>query len=61
VDGQWRTGAGVILRERSKVLLLVHADSAEARAAIEALIARYKALFEQESVLRETAPVCASF
>ncbi len=51
---------GGVDHERSKVLLLVHPDTKTAREAIQALIARYRKLFEQESVLWETARVCAS-
>jgi Xaa-Pro aminopeptidase len=58
--GQWQS-QGVIDRERSKVLLLVHPDTQEARESIQAVIARYRRLFEQESVLWEIARVCASF
>lgn len=61
VDGQWRRGDGQIIRERSKVLLLVHGDTPAARAAIQDLIAGYERAFEQESVLWETTPVCAVF
>jgi hypothetical protein len=61
VDGQWRGADGVVIRERSKVLLLVHADTPAAQEAVRALIARYKQAFEQESVLWETIPVCAVF
>ncbi len=38
-QGQWRAPGGAIDQERSKVLLLVHADSARARAAILEVIA----------------------
>jgi hypothetical protein len=61
VDGQWRRGDGKIIRERSKVLLLVHPDTSVARTRIAALIARYKEVFEQESVLWETTPVCVVY
>ena len=61
VDGQWRGADGVVIRERSKVLLLVHRDTPAAQEAVRALIARYKQAFEQESVLWETMPVCAVF
>ena len=61
VDGQWRRGDGQIVRERSKVLLLVHGETPMARAAIQELIVRYKQAFEQESVLWETTPVCVMF
>ena len=59
--GQWRRPDGAIVRERSKVLLLVHDDKTEVRSAITSIIERYKHLFEQESVLWETARVCAAF
>jgi hypothetical protein len=59
--GQWRRADGTIVRERSKVLLLVHDDSAPVRDAVSAIIGRYKQRFEQESVLWETARVCAAF
>ena len=60
-DGQWKRDDGVIIRERTRVLLLVHDDTADARSKIDALIARYKKLFEQKSVMWEAAPVCVSF
>jgi hypothetical protein len=59
--GQWRRSDGMIVRERSKVLLLVHDDKPEVRTAVASIIERYKQLFEQESVLWETARVCAAF
>ncbi len=60
-DGQWRGADGHIGRERAKVLLLVHEDSREVTAALTAIIEAYKHKFEQESVLWETAGVCAAF
>jgi hypothetical protein len=60
-DGQWRKADRRIVRERSKVLVLVHDDSPELRQNVSAIIDTYKRLFEQESVLWETARVCASF
>jgi hypothetical protein len=59
-EGQWRAPDGVISHERSKVLLLVHADTPQARDAVQAVIAKYRKAFEQESVLWETARVCAA-
>jgi hypothetical protein len=59
--GQWRRADGTIVQERSKVLLLVHDDNAAMRAAIASIIQNYKRLFAQESVLWETARVCAAF
>ena len=60
-QGQWRDGGGQITRERSKVLLLVHSDTTPVRDSIASLIASYKRRFQQESVLWETAMVCAAF
>jgi hypothetical protein len=60
-NGQWRRSDGRIGRERAKVLLLVHEESPDVRKAIASIVARYKQSFHQESVLWETAPVCAAF
>ena len=59
-EGQWRAPDGVIGHERSKVLLLVHADTAAARSAVQAVIAQDRKMFDQESVLWETARVCVA-
>ena len=59
-DGQWRGPDGRIGHERTKVLLLVHPDTEQARQAIRAVINRYRKAFEQESVLWETSEVCAA-
>jgi hypothetical protein len=58
--GQWRREDGVIDHERAKVLLLVHADTAAARSAVQKVIATYRQKFEQESVLWETTRVCVA-
>lgn len=60
-QGQWQGADGKISRERSKVLLLVHPDSPRVLTSIAALIGSYKHKFQQESVLWETAAVCAAF
>ena len=59
-QGQWRAPGGVIEQERSKVLLIVHADSPKARELVLDVIATYRKTFEQQSVLWETARVCVS-
>ena len=59
-QGQWRMQDGKIDQERSKVLLLVHPDTAAARASVQAVIDRYRTAFEQQAVLWETARVCVS-
>jgi hypothetical protein len=60
-QGQWRRADGRVARERSKVLLLVHDDTALARATLGELVTAYKERFEQESVLWESSSVCATF
>jgi Protein of unknown function (DUF3574) len=59
-EGQWRTPAGSIDHEQSKVLLLVHADTAAARQSVVAVIEAYRKTFEQQSVLWESARVCGA-
>jgi Protein of unknown function (DUF3574) len=57
-EGQWQTAAGSIDREQSKVLLLVHGDTAAARQSVQAVIQAYRKAFDQQSVLWESAKVC---
>ncbi len=59
-EGQWRGPNGVVSHERSKVLLLIHADTPAARAAVQEVIGRYRRAFQQQSVLWETARVCST-
>ena len=58
-NGQWRTPDGVIDHEQSKVLLLMHPDTGEARQSIQAVISAYRKAFDQQSVLWESTRVCA--
>jgi hypothetical protein len=59
-EGQWRNPGGTIDHERSKVLLLVHADTLEARRGVQEVITTYRRLFDQQSVLWESSRVCVS-
>ena len=59
-EGQWRTPAGSIDNEQSKVLLLVHPDTAAAQQSILTVIEAYRKTFEQQSVLWESARVCGA-
>jgi uncharacterized protein DUF3574 len=59
-EGQWLTPVGSIDREQSKVLLLVHADTAAARQSVHAVIESYRKSFEQQSVLWESSRVCVA-
>jgi len=57
-QGQWRNEDGQAVREASHVLAVVHRDDSAGEAAIAAIIASYKARFDQESVLRVRTPAC---
>jgi hypothetical protein len=59
-EGQWLTPAGSIEHEQSKVLLLVHADTAAARQSVQAVIQAYRKAFDQQSVLWESSRVCVA-
>jgi hypothetical protein len=59
-EGQWQTAAGSIDHEQSKVLILVHPDTAPARQTVRAVIEAYRKTFEQQSVLWESARVCSA-
>ena len=58
--GQFRDGARII-RERTKLLILLVPDAAEVRSKVEAVVRRYKARFRQQSVLRTESALCLSF
>ena len=55
--GQYRTSAGMIIRERSRVLVLLYPKKQrrEADKKIDDICDAYKRMFQQESVLRVTA------
>lgn len=60
-QGQWRRADGVVERESSFVLEIVHPGGRDLDAAVEAIVAEYKRRFRQESVLRVVVPARASF
>jgi hypothetical protein len=59
-DGQWQGKDRHITHERVKVLSVVHDGSPATQAALRQIVGRYKVLFHQQSVLWETARVCAA-
>ena len=59
-EGQWRAPQGTLEHERTKVLLLVHPDTPDARQSVLSVIERYRKMFEQQSVLWETSRVCVA-
>jgi len=60
-EGQWRDGSGAIVSEKSFVLELLHPDDRAVDAAIEEIIARYREMFRQESVLQVRTPAQLRF
>lgn len=58
--GQWRAGKA-ILREPSKIVIVVTTDDAKARDHIAAATQAYIELFKQKSVGVVTQTVCAAF
>lgn len=57
--GQWRDAQGVTAKEKSRVIELVHADTAADRQALSEIVSAYKARFRQEAVLMTQASVRA--
>ena len=60
-EGRWRGASGVIQKESSYVLLIVHSDGGDADAKIRDLTNIYKTRFQQEAVMRVRSPACISF
>ena len=59
--GQWRDASGTMVRECTKVvLILTKSDDAGMQRTVE-IAEAYKRTFGQESVLRVIAEVCAAF
>jgi len=59
--GQWQKSDGVVQKEGTKVLLLVHPDSADADRALQEVIDLYKKKFHQESVMKVRNHPAVSF
>lgn len=59
--GQWQEGSGTIVRERTKLLLILAKPEADGMRRTEEIAAAYKRAFDQESVLRVITPACVSF
>ena len=59
--GQWRGNDGRVIGEPSRVLILLHPDEREARAAIETIRTEYQRAFAQEAVMLERWTSCVAF
>ena len=60
-EGQYKTAAGALVDEQTKVVVLIYPDNAEVRERIAEIIARYRSQFRQESVGWVRTSACASF
>jgi hypothetical protein len=60
-SGQWRNSAGVLGKERSRVLLVWYRSVADAETRIEAIRRAWTTRFAQESVLRSDGVDCVRF
>ena len=60
-EGQWRSAGGVLERESSFVLELVHPARADIEQAVAEIITEYKRRFHQQSVLRVQTDARASY
>ena len=60
-EGHWRGESGVVERERTEVLTLLHPGDETSREAVRALTGEYIRRFHQEAVLRERLAACARF
>ena len=59
--GQYRTSAGIVQREPSWVVQLIHPDNAQSETAIREIRSAYQDEFKQESVLRVRSRACIAF
>lgn len=60
-QGQWRGKSGMVGKEKTKVLLLIHPDSPDSNRAIQEIIDAYKKKFRQESVMKVRSSADVSF
>ena len=59
--GRWRTPAGRLLQQRSKVVLIVAERGEQTLDRLQAIRRAYRAAFAQDSVGLVLDPVCADF
>ena len=59
--GRWLTKTGEVIKEKTKIVILLHSDNEDANASIEYIRDKYKKLFQQESVMRVTTDTDVSF
>jgi hypothetical protein len=60
-NGAWRGDDGVVIHEATRVVTVVHADTAQWAATLRRVTTDYHDRFHQQSVLHEHGVVCARF
>jgi hypothetical protein len=60
-SGQFLNSSGILIRENSKIVILIYESSPGKDRAINEIIETYKRTFQQESVLRATSRVKVAF
>jgi hypothetical protein len=61
VAGQFRDNEGTVVREPTKLLIVLVPDAAAVAADVETIVAAYKERFDQQSVLHAEQAVCIAF
>ena len=59
--GQWRDSQGSVVRERSKMVLILTEPNSDALTRLDEIADEYKQRFSQESVLRVVDSACVAF
>ena len=59
--GQWRGRSGLVERERTELVTVLHPADPASQRAIEEIAMEYKRRFGQEAVLRERLGTCTRF
>ena len=59
--GQWRDASGAMVRERSKLVIILAAPGEAGMRRTSEIAQAYKRAFSQESVLRAVTTACVSF
>lgn len=59
--GQWRDKTGVMVREKSKLVVILTGAEDSGFQRTDEIVRAYKEAFDQEAVLRTISSVCASF
>lgn len=59
--GQWLRSEGVVIKENSKALVLIHGTDPQEQRQIAAIRDSYKKQFQQDSVMQVDSPACVDF